>query len=342
MLTIRRTAALRLVFLLVLCVALLGFVDLFTFKPRPSGAVSGNGNPAVPFMIGFVILYFVLLTWIAVLSNSMFRSGIMNGQYAAEWIILIVVLGCLLGWMDMKHADAIYSTLGGKPSDPDSIIAGRPHINPYTNTVYLNLLTFSLGIIMAILSGYSAAVLHAVARFARFARGSEASMNEKYDISDARLEDLPAIVNIYNETIAGRMVTADLEPVTVESRRKWFDKHSADRYPLWVLKADGNVVAWFAFSAFHERAAYKATAEVSIYVSEKYRSRGIGRLLLRKAIEECPRLGISRLVGLVFGHNAPSLALLESSGFERWGYLPGVAMLDGAERDLVYMGRKVE
>ena len=46
--------------------------------------------------------------------------------------------------------------------------------------------------------------------------------------------DLPAIVEIYNASIPSRMSTADLEPVTVESRRAWFLKHSPERYPLLV------------------------------------------------------------------------------------------------------------
>jgi L-amino acid N-acyltransferase YncA len=39
---------------------------------------------------------------------------------------------------------------------------------------------------------------------------------------DATLDDLPAIVAIYNSTVPSRQVTADLEPVSVESRLPWF------------------------------------------------------------------------------------------------------------------------
>jgi predicted O-methyltransferase YrrM len=45
------------------------------------------------------------------------------------------------------------------------------------------------------------------------------------------------------------------------------------------------------------------------------------------------------MVGLIFGHNEPSLKLFQRLGFERWGFFPGVAQLDGVERDLVVMGR---
>lgn len=161
-------------------------------------------------------------------------------------------------------------------------------------------------------------------------------------IEDAVAGDLPAIVDIYNSTIAGRMVTADLEPVSVEDRQRWFEEHNSHHRPLWVLRRDGEIAAWLSFQSFYGRPAYNGTAEISIYVSESSRSGGAGSLLLAKALEEAPRLGLSNLVGFVFGHNEPSLGLLRKFGFEQWGLLPGVAELDGVKRDLVIVGRKVE
>ncbi|MBD2868299.1 GNAT family N-acetyltransferase [Paenibacillus arenilitoris] len=162
-----------------------------------------------------------------------------------------------------------------------------------------------------------------------------------YEIVDARESDLPRIVDIYNSTIASRMVTADLESAAVESKRTWFNDHSPDFRPLWVLRAEGEIAAWFSFQSFYGRPAYNATAEISIYIAAEYRSRGLGSILLEKAIEECPRLGLHTLLGFVFGHNEPSLALLRKYGFEQWGHLPKVAVLDGVERDLIISGRRV-
>ncbi|WP_239614551.1 GNAT family N-acetyltransferase [Cohnella mopanensis] len=166
-------------------------------------------------------------------------------------------------------------------------------------------------------------------------------MQQPFEIVHATRDDLETIVDIYNSTIDSRMVTADLEPIGVESRIKWFEEHNEARRPLWVMKVEGEIIAWLSFSDFHSRAAYNATAEISIYISPKSRSQGIGSRFLRKAIDECPRLHIRNIVALVFGHNEPSLALLRKFGFEQWGFLPGVAILDGMERDLVMMGKKV-
>lgn len=162
-----------------------------------------------------------------------------------------------------------------------------------------------------------------------------------YSIEDASLEDLGAIVEIYNSTIAGRVVTADLEPVSVEDRLKWFHEHNSHHRPLWVLKQENEIAAWFSFQSFYGRPAYNGTAEISVYVNEKFRGKGAGSILLAKALEECPRLGLHNLVGFVFGHNEPSLALLRKFGFKDWGVLPGVAVLDGIPRDLVIIGRKL-
>jgi L-amino acid N-acyltransferase YncA len=166
-------------------------------------------------------------------------------------------------------------------------------------------------------------------------------VTQQYRIDYAVKEDLPAIVDIYNSTISGRKVTADLEPVTVESRIEWFEEHSNDFRPLWVMRSDDGMVAWMSFQSFYGRPAYNGTAEISIYVNEKYRGIGAGSILIQKAIEECPRLHVSNLVGFVFGHNEPSLKLLKKFGFDQWGLLPGVAELDGIKRDLVIVGRAV-
>jgi phosphinothricin acetyltransferase len=160
-------------------------------------------------------------------------------------------------------------------------------------------------------------------------------------IRDASEADLPAIVDIFNSAIRGRISTAQLDNVSVEDRLPWFRQHSAQSYPLWVAEISGEIVGWLSFHSFIARQAYRATAEIGVYVKEEARRLGVGRSLVEKAIAHSPSLGIKALVGCIFGHNEPSLALFAQVGFERWGFLPRIAHVDEVARDLIIVGRHV-
>lgn len=163
----------------------------------------------------------------------------------------------------------------------------------------------------------------------------------------ANFDDLPVIVDIYNSTIASREVTADTEPVTVQSREAWFHDHAPERRPLWVIHdADDRsdkpaVIGWLSYSNFYGRPAYSGTAEVSIYIAEQARGKGLGKYCLDLAIAFAPEVKVHTLLGFIFGHNQPSLALFRKYGFETWANFPRVANLDGIERDLIILGKRV-
>ena len=146
-------------------------------------------------------------------------------------------------------------------------------------------------------------------------------------IRDAVEADLPAIVEIYNAAIPGRLA--------------WFREHTPAERPIWVLEINGGVAGWISFQSFYGRPAHRATAEVSIYVSPLHRRRGVGRGLLAEAIRRAPSFGVTTLLGFIFAHNEPSLRLFEGFGFQRWARLPRVANLDGVERDLDILGLRV-
>ena len=161
-------------------------------------------------------------------------------------------------------------------------------------------------------------------------------------IRDAREADLAAIVDIYNASIPGRLSMADTEPVTVESRRGWLRDRDFAHYPVWVLERDGRVVGWLGFTRFYGRPAYAATAEVSVYVAPAAQGRGVGDRLLVEAIARAGSLGLSTFLAVVFAHNPASVSLFRKHGFAEWGRLPRVASLDGVERDVLILGRRVD
>lgn len=165
---------------------------------------------------------------------------------------------------------------------------------------------------------------------------------EEIKFRNAGIADLNKIVEIYNSTVASRMVTADVEEVSVESKQKWFDEHNPDTRPLWVVEdLKHQTIGWVSFTSFHERAAYSGTVEVSIYLDESCRGKGYGKKILQYCLDNAAKFGVNNLVALIFLHNEPSLKLFRYFGFEDWGTLPDVAVLDGVERSLKILGKRI-
>lgn len=162
------------------------------------------------------------------------------------------------------------------------------------------------------------------------------------DFIHATINDLPKIVSTYNSTISSRMVTADLEPVSVESKINWFNNHSPNHRPLWLVICNNNYCGWMSFNSFYGRPAYDGTVELSIYLEESAREKGIGKICLKKALDVSPELNIHTLLGFIFGHNQPSLKLFYEFGFEKWGHLPAVANMIDEMQDLLIVGKKIK
>ncbi|SDH87712.1 phosphinothricin acetyltransferase [Chryseobacterium taeanense] len=166
---------------------------------------------------------------------------------------------------------------------------------------------------------------------------------EEIIFRNASFEDLPKIVEIYNSTIPSRMVTADTENVSIKSKIQWFNEHNPENRPLWIIEDNQkNVLGWVSFSSFYGRPAYKGTVEISIYMDESSRGKGLGKKVLKYCIDNAKNFEIKILLGFIFLHNEPSLKLFRHLGFEDWGTFPDVAVLDGVERTLKILGKRID
>ena len=160
-------------------------------------------------------------------------------------------------------------------------------------------------------------------------------------IREATEADLPAIVDIYNQSIPGGWSTADTKPIAVADRVEWFRKFNTKR-PIWVAETDGKVVATAYLSSFYAgRPAYDATAEVSVYIATAYHRRGIGSFLKRWVMDQCPRLGVTTLLSMYFDHNEATKRINDGLGFETMGHLKEIAVVQGQKRGLVIAGLRI-
>jgi L-amino acid N-acyltransferase YncA len=167
-----------------------------------------------------------------------------------------------------------------------------------------------------------------------------------YTHRDATEDDLPKIVEIYNFAVATRTCSCDLMPTTVASRRLSLNAHTANHRPLWVAvdsaKPTLGAIGYLGFFHFmNERPGYFITADIAIYLHPDYQAKGLGTYLLDQSINHAPALGIETLTATIFASNVASLALFRKMGFQQWGFMPRVARLEGVEKDLVLVGRRL-
>ena len=159
-------------------------------------------------------------------------------------------------------------------------------------------------------------------------------MNIRY----AEQQDLPQLVEIYNQAIRAKC-TAALEGVSIEDRQAWFDEHTEKKYPILVAESEGVVLGYLYMSAYRpNRSALKHTAEVSYFVNYMQHKKGVASVLMQACIELCPRLEIKTLIAILLETNASSISLLKKFSFEQWAHLPDVAEIDGVEVGQVYFG----
>jgi len=137
-------------------------------------------------------------------------------------------------------------------------------------------------------------------------------------IRPATEDDVPAILDIYNEAIVNTVATFDTEPQTLEEKLAWF-RETAHPYVVVVAERDGEVVGWASLRRFRAKAAYRYTAENSVYVRNDYHGEGTGTALMRELVDLGAASWFHTIIAGIAGENPASVRLHERFGFETVG-----------------------
>ncbi len=154
--------------------------------------------------------------------------------------------------------------------------------------------------------------------------------------------DLDSIDKIYNQAIELKMATADRVPYSKAERLQWFETHIPGKFPAYVAVEKDQVVGYMTLTSYRpRREALRFAVEISYFVEEGNRGKGIGSRLLEYGLSLASELGYKFVVAILMGHNNASISILRKYGFSEWGRLPGIAEYDGKWYDHLFYGLKL-
>lgn len=118
-----------------------------------------------------------------------------------------------------------------------------------------------------------------------------------------------------------------------------WDKTHIQKCRLIALD-NGKTVGWAALSAVSDRCVYGGVAEVSVYVSNIARGKGIGKELLRNLIESSELNRFWTLQAGIFPENKASIKIHEENGFRIIGTREKIGQMKGVWRDTLILERR--
>lgn len=164
-------------------------------------------------------------------------------------------------------------------------------------------------------------------------------MNGSIEIADSTEADLGPIFGIYDHFVLHSTATFETEVRSEEERRLWYEAHLPKLHALLVAKdpANSDFLGWAGLSPWSPRAAYRRTAEVSVYVAPDVQRQGIGRALMEALIKRAKANRFGVLIARVAGPSDASKAFHESCGFQPVGLMRRCGSKFGSLHDVLIM-----
>ena len=157
----------------------------------------------------------------------------------------------------------------------------------------------------------------------------------EFIVDEMKAGDWEDVRAIYLEGIATKNATFERNAPDWED---WNRNHLA--IGRFVARENNQIIGWAALSPISKRSVYSGVVEVSIYISDHAKGRGVGKRLLNRLVEASEKAGIWTLQGGIFPENEASIAIHKACGFRIVGVRERVGKMDGVWRDVVLMERR--
>ncbi|MBA4492956.1 arsinothricin resistance N-acetyltransferase ArsN1 family A [Paenactinomyces guangxiensis] len=152
-------------------------------------------------------------------------------------------------------------------------------------------------------------------------------MDSHWKIREAVEQDIPQILNIYNQGIEDRIATLESKPKNLEQMIEWYQARPC-RYTI-VISHHGEICGWASLNPYSHRCAYRGVADLSVYIDRQWRGKGLGFLLLQELERKAKENGFHKIVLFTFPFNLSGQGLYRKAGYREVGVFHNQGMLDG-------------
>lgn len=135
-------------------------------------------------------------------------------------------------------------------------------------------------------------------------------------IRPAVFSDLDTILEIINHEILNSTSIYDYEPRDFDTQKLWFEDKQAKNFPVIVAEYDKGVIGFATYGTFRFKEGYRFTVEHSVYVSQEFIGKGVGRKLLLHLIDIAKEQNLHSMIGVIDGENHGSIKFHENFGFK--------------------------
>lgn len=156
-------------------------------------------------------------------------------------------------------------------------------------------------------------------------------------IREAIREDIPQMLEIYNDVILHTTAVYDYDPHTLAMRTEWFESKQQQGFPVFVAEEDNVIAGFSSISPFRAWQAYKYTVENSVYVKSDYRGKGVGKLLMQPLIDAAKRLNLHAIIAGIDAANKVSITIHKHFGFEEVAHFKEVGYKFNRWLDLKFL-----
>jgi phosphinothricin acetyltransferase len=156
-------------------------------------------------------------------------------------------------------------------------------------------------------------------------------------IQTATEEDIPALLEIYNDIIIHTTAVWHEEPHTLAMRKEWFAIKKEQGFPVFTAKESGVVIGFSTIGPFRPWFGYRFTVENSVYVAGNSRGKGVAKLLMPPLIDAAKQLGLHAIVAGIEATNEASIALHEKFGFVEVAHFKEVGFKFNRWMDLKFL-----